>query len=199
MAIPLFIFAATVCRFIKSRASSPETQLTKFLQYRTTSRLDATYRPVLGQLLVDVDPSDKEDVIKGFREVVGSIILLAAPLSTRSICSLLRIQKDDIDSRLRLLHSVISVPSETDSPIRIFHLSFRNFLVDLAKSTTNEFWIDEKKCHERLTKRYLELMSSGYLKRDICKLKMLKKIRTKVAAETINACLPAHVQYACLY
>jgi hypothetical protein len=199
MAIPLFIFAATVCRFIKSRASSPETQLTKFLQYRTTSRLDATYRPVLGQLLIDVDPSDKEDVIKGFREVVGSIILLATPLSTRSRSILLRIQKDDIDSRLRLLHSVLSVPSEAEAPVRLFHLSFRDFLVDPAKSTTNEFWVDEEKCHEKLAKRCLKLMSSGYLKRDICKLKMPGKIRTEVAAETIDACLPAHVQYACLY
>ena len=76
----------------------------------------------------------------------------------------------------------MAVPSRTDSliPIRIYHLSFRDFLVNPAKRTTNEFWVDEIKYHERITKRCLELMSSGHLTRDICNLKMPGKNRIEV-------------------
>jgi hypothetical protein len=59
MAVPLFIFAATVCRFIGDPAwSDPAGQLAKILEYQERfpeselDKLDATYRPILDQLTV---------------------------------------------------------------------------------------------------------------------------------------------------
>jgi hypothetical protein len=59
MAVPLFIFAATVCRFIGDPAwSDPAGQLAKILEYQDRfpeselDKLDATYRPILDQLNV---------------------------------------------------------------------------------------------------------------------------------------------------
>jgi hypothetical protein len=57
MAIPLFIFAATVCRFIEDRAwSDPRAQLEKILQHATAfsemDNLEATYLQILSQLAV---------------------------------------------------------------------------------------------------------------------------------------------------
>ncbi|CZR62822.1 related to WD40-repeat protein (notchless protein) [Phialocephala subalpina] len=206
IATPLFIFATTICRFVEDPAwLDPASQLEKALDYQTSARdseldrLDAMYLPILNQLIIGSTGLKRSRLVNQFRDIIGPIVLLAEPLSISSLATLLDIPISAIIGRLNSLHSVLEVPSKTDSPIRLFHLSFRDFLVDPAKSTTNEFWVDETKCHERLAKRCLELMSSGYLKRDICKLKMPGKIRTEVAAETINACLPAHVQYACLY
>jgi hypothetical protein len=85
-------------------------------------------------------------------------------ITISSLTILLDIPVLAIVRRLNTLHSVLSVPSKMDSPVRIFHLSFRDFLVDPAKRTTNEFWVDETKCHKRITKRCLELMSSGHLR-----------------------------------
>lgn len=58
MAVPLFIFAATACRFIGDQAwSDPAGQLAKVLEYQSKTqqshidKLDATYRPVLDQLV----------------------------------------------------------------------------------------------------------------------------------------------------
>jgi hypothetical protein len=42
-------------------------------------------------------------------------------------------------------------------------------------------------------------MSCGCLKEDICSLQIPGKIRMEVAAGIIDICLPAYVQYACLY
>ena len=56
MAVPLFIFAATVCRFIGDRTWdwNPNARLATVLKYRTSSQasnLDRTYLPVLQQAI----------------------------------------------------------------------------------------------------------------------------------------------------
>jgi hypothetical protein len=56
MAVLLFIFAATVCRFVDDRVcGGPDEQLQEVLRFQTRSqesKLDATYLPVLNKLLV---------------------------------------------------------------------------------------------------------------------------------------------------
>ncbi|OBT55950.1 hypothetical protein VE04_03623 [Pseudogymnoascus sp. 24MN13] len=153
MAIPLFIFATTVCRFINDRkCGQPKDQLAKVLKYETrsqASKLDATYLPVLDQLLVGVTISERRGLVEEFRQVIGSIIILASPLSATSLDRLLGVPEGTVDSRTDLLHSVLSVPSRPDHPIRLLHLSFRDFLVDTEKRETNPFWVDEKVVHNK--------------------------------------------------
>ena len=65
MAVPLFIFAATVCRFVGDPRGSwdPEGRLATVLKYQTisqASKLDRTYLPVLEQLVVGCTDSEKE-------------------------------------------------------------------------------------------------------------------------------------------
>jgi hypothetical protein len=206
MAIPLFIFAATICRFIEDRAwSDPVGQLEKILEYQWKTqhseidKLDATYRPVLDQLLRG-NQKAQQSLIDEFRTVVGSIILLTEPLSTVSLTALLNIPKAVIDRRLVSLHSVLSVPASLEAPIRMFHLSFRDFLIDPEKRDSNPFWIDESATHERIASRCLELLSSNdHLKKDICDLGSPGISRTKVDPALIEARLPTEVRYACLY
>jgi hypothetical protein len=204
MADRLFIFAATVCRFIKDRRSgSPEQQLKKVLTYQTRSqksKLDATYLPVLNQLLSGLTDSEKQDLVYEFRRVVGSIVLLEEPLSTSSLAHLLGIDKHDIDCRLDLLHSVLSIPSDPDSPVRLLHLSFRDFLVDPDKRETNPFWVDEKKTHKRIAGKCIQLMSiSKCLRKNICNLQGPGTFQSEIDSQIIDGCLPAEVRYACRY
>src|SRR2546423_44602 len=162
MAIPLFIFAATVCRFVGDPNWDPEKRLAIVLEYQTASqasKLDKTYLPILNQLVVEQDESEKTILATEFREGVGSIILLADPLSTASLASLLDIPKIDVDRRLDLLHSVLNVPINQDSPVRLLHLSFRDFLVNPKKCGKSQFWVDERKTHEMIVSKCLQLMS----------------------------------------
>jgi hypothetical protein len=206
MAVPLFIFAATVCRFVEDSAwSDPAGLIEKVLNCPTSAgdyeldRLDATYLLILNQLIVESAGFKRNRLVEEFRDVVGPIVLLAEPLSILSLNMLLNIPVSVIVRRLNTLYSVLLVPSKMDSPVRIFHLSFPDFLVDPAKRTTNEFWVDETKYHKRITNRCLELMSSGHLGRNIYNLKMPRKNRIEVDPRTIDTYLPAHVRYACLY
>ena len=160
MAVPLFIFAATVCRFVGDHRWNPKKRLATVLEQTASqaSNLDRTYLPVLQQLVDGCTDSEKKSLAREFREIIGSIIILADPLSTSSLASLLDISKEDIDSRLDGLHSVLSIPSDRDFPVRLLHLSFRDFLLDPEKQG-KWFWIDGTKTHEMIATRCLELMS----------------------------------------
>ncbi|EHK47982.1 hypothetical protein TRIATDRAFT_262568 [Trichoderma atroviride IMI 206040] len=204
--VPLFIFAATACRFIQDRRiGGPKKQLAKLLEHKTgyVSNLDATYSPIVDGLIGGLSDSGRHEVSKQFKEIVGSIILLASPLCTSSLALLLNISLEDIENQLDLLHSVLYIPSDQRIPVRLLHLSFYDFLVDPEKAKQPErypFWIDKLKAHEELAARCLELLSTdGTLRRNICDLQLPSTPRSKISQQTIDTALPPEVQYACRY
>jgi hypothetical protein len=202
LAIPLFIFAATVCRYIGTKGSCPEEYLNKVLQYQksTFSQLDRTYLPVLDQLLIEQEEDDKDMWLQAFQELVGSIVVLESPLSVVSLACLLQIPQTQVECRLDSLHSVLSVPNNRDVPIRLLHLSFREFLVDPQKQGKRSFWIDEKETHKKLASHCLELMSNpSGLRQDMCNISKPGTLRSEIEEGTIASGLPPELQYACRY
>ncbi|KAH6881046.1 hypothetical protein B0T10DRAFT_609246 [Thelonectria olida] len=202
MAVPLFIFAATVCRFLADRrCGNPDKQLQEVLKYQTRSQesqLDATYLPVLDQLVVGLPTRQRDKVLQEFRDIVGSIVILASPLSTCALSQMLCVSKDTIDDRLDLLHSVLSIPPSSSSPVRVLHLSFRDFLVDAEKRGKNPFWVEEKHSHEKMAANCLRVMNER-LRTDICDVNAPGTNRSIINPQKVDACLPPEVQYACLH
>ena len=203
MAIPLFIFASTACRYIGDERDNPKTRLEIFLQYQTAhqvSKLDKTYLPILNHLFDDEDELDKERRTSEFREVVGSIVILESPLSIPSLANLLNIPKDNISCRLDLLHSVLNISADEDMPVRLLHLSFREFLLDTKRRGKSPFWVDEKETQKRLARKCLQLLNSPKgLRKNICNLSGPGTLRSEVDCQMIGNALPSEVQYACRY
>ena len=203
MAIPLFIFASTACRYIGDERDNPKKRLEIFLQYQTTkqvSRLDKTYLPILNHLFDNEDEIDKERQTSEFREVVGSIVILESPLSIPSLAHLLDIPKEDIKCRLDLLHSVLNIPIDEDIPVRLLHLSFRDFLLDTQKRGKSPFWVNEKKMHEKLASHCLQLLfSPKSLRQNMCNLIGPGILRSEVDDQIIGNALSPEIQYACRY
>ncbi|KAM0263521.1 hypothetical protein ACHAQJ_001140 [Trichoderma viride] len=200
-AVPLFIIAATMCRFLSDRRlGGPHHQLSKLLEYQEiqTSGLDMTYLPVLDRLVVGLSPSSREGVLSRFRYLIGSIITLARPLSIGSLSRLLGVSTDAIEDQLDLLHSVLGVPTDLDTPVRLLHLSFRDFLVDSEKKRNlvkYPFWVDEEEAHSRLFSQCLKLLSR-VLKADICCLQSPGTLQSEINQTLIDKHLTAEVQYA---
>jgi hypothetical protein len=110
------------------------------------------------------------------------------------------VPQDEIKCQLDFLHSVLSVPNSEDIPIRLLHLSFREFLVDPQKQGKSLFWVDEKSIHKNLASRSLELMSGpGGLRQNICNLVEPGVLRSEIDERTIASSLPPELQYACRY
>ena len=203
MAIPLFIFAATACRYIGEKRDNPKKRLAIFLQYQTVNQvswLDKTYLPILNQLFDDEDELDKERRTSEFRNVVGSIVVLKNPLSIASLAQLLNIPKEDISCGLDLLHSVLDIPVDEGMPVRLLHLSFRDFLLDTQKCGKSPFWVDEKEAHKRLGSKCLQLLSSPKgLRQNMCNLTSPGILKSEVNDQIIGKALSLEVQYACRY
>ncbi|EFR04041.1 vegetative incompatibility protein HET-E-1 [Nannizzia gypsea CBS 118893] len=213
-AVPLFIFASTACDFIEDiNCGDPDEQLHKLLDYNNANglpQLYTTYLPILNQLLLVPDKGGSKskprsqsttlEVMEWFRVLVGTIILLADPLSPGSLAKLLGKSLRSIESRLSGLHSVLHIPQSPDLPVRLFHLSFRDFLVDAMNRDNNPFWIDEQKAHSKIAGRCVELLSTeNALKMDICFLGRPGRPRSEIDQMTIYTQLPPEVQYACIY
>ncbi|KAL8353836.1 hypothetical protein RB601_003595 [Gaeumannomyces tritici] len=212
MAVPLFIFASTACRFIADiHYGNPMEQLDRILEYKTKggrSQLHATYLPILNQLLLKRTDTgldrrtgeEKAQIVAWFRDIVGTIVLLADPLPSASLALILGRTQHDVDSKLCTLHSVLNISDDPLVPVKLLHLSFRDFLVNQKNRDANPFWVNAQRTHEQLADRCLKLLSTGdTLKRDVCDLRHPGTLRSEISLHTINTALPPEIQYACRY
>ncbi|KAJ5761804.1 uncharacterized protein N7511_005186 [Penicillium nucicola] len=197
-AVPLFIAAATLCRFIGDPNWNPRKRLKAILTDKSTyvTKMGSTYTPVLTQLLTGQDETESRELLQEFKEIVGVIIILTNPLSINSLSHLINRESDDIKCRLDQLHSVLSVPNNFDTPVRLLHLSFRDFL--LGHKDESKFWIDEKHANQRLAERCLQIMQDN-LKKNICKLPSEGTERNEISNDLIEHYIPPELKYACRY
>lgn len=200
LSVPLFIFAATICRVFEDRYWDPRESLAEILSHQDSiSNMDRTYLPVLDRiLLAPQNKRQKKQLIQDFQQVVGSIVLLESPLSIVSLSRLLNVPETVIRRRLDPLHSVLIVPdNDSTVPVRLFHVSFRDFLVDPEIREKTPFWVDEKAMHHKLAIQCLATCQN--LQKNICGLASDGTQRTEISRQAIDDGLPPELQYACRY
>jgi hypothetical protein len=194
-AVPLFISAATICRFVGDQKWRPESRILTILQdpaATSGSQMDRTYLPVLNQLFSGANDREVKQLKQEFQDIVGIIILLATPLSVDALAELINLPVIDISNRLDGFHSVLSVPENINSPIRILHLSFRDYLL----ITDSSFRVDEKETHGKIASHCLRVMDAS-LKQNICGLASYGIQRIDIDSQVINQHLSAELEYSC--
>ncbi|KAL4976093.1 hypothetical protein BDW66DRAFT_151436 [Aspergillus desertorum] len=201
--VPLFIAAVTVCRFVSDMNWDPQRRLQAIIADKSTyvSKMESTYLPILKQLFVGQDNRETQELVQEFKKIVGAIIILATPLSANTLSRLLNREPDDIKYRLAQLHSVLNIPDSLDAPVRLLHLSFRDFLLGNQTKEIEEskrFWVDEQAVHQSLAIKCLKLMHRS-LRRNICNLPNEATQRIEIDVRSIDHYLPPELQYACRY
>ncbi|KAJ5912894.1 hypothetical protein N7504_001777 [Penicillium tannophilum] len=117
LSVPLFIFAATICRLFEDPVWDPTDSLADILTHQNDeSKLDSTYLPVLDRLLYGQHGKRREILVTEFQQIIGVIVTLESPLSVISLAKLLGFSKDLIQLRLNPLHSVLRVPDDETIP-----------------------------------------------------------------------------------
>lgn len=200
----LFIYAATVCRFINDSRWRPEQRLEIVLQGSSDAqspeqRLDEMYNQILeSSIFGDCHEKEKDLLSQRFQDVVGSIIVLFDSLSIIVLKLLFPAFSEAIDITLSPLKSLLDVPNDQKTPIKLLHPSFRDFLLNQNRCQARNFWIDRKKAHHDVAKHCLALMSNS-LRRNICRLKTPSTPRSQINDIVFNELLPPQLQYACQY
>ena len=200
----LFIWAATVYRFIKDGKRLAWKRLALILDRDSIGKglekkLDEIYTIVLLQSISgDYNNQETEELLELFREIVGSIIILLDPLPIAALVRLLNKPKVEVDQKLNDLYSVLEVPQNQGTPIRLVHPSFHNFLLSKDRYVNVQLWVDEYKSHYHLFVSCIELISQA-LKQDLCNLGHPGTRAAKVDESQIKECLPRELRYACRY
>jgi hypothetical protein len=195
----LFIFAKTVCDFIEEHGGNISENLNDAVLPKNasggqssaphfTSELDGLYRDILNRAVPD-RPTTRDRFI----QILSAVVNTRNPLSACGLGRLLRIDPEIIKSSLASLHSVISVPQSLNHPVSTFHASFPDFLAESNRS--HQHHLPSSVSHRRLAKRCLSLMNSS-LKENICGV---QGRHDAIANETISACIPEGLAYACVF
>ena len=96
-AVPLFIFAATICRLIANPTDNPNSQLSRIMEQQIDlTRLELTYMPVFQQLVAQSASRDERAVAHYYIGILGPIVTFTDPLSVSGISKLLQVKATSI-------------------------------------------------------------------------------------------------------
>ena len=200
----LFIYAATACRFIEDTDWNPEDRLSDILKADSangsdTAQLDEMYMQVLRCSIFEGRPEGEVAKLSDrFKQIVGPIVTLFNELSISAVAKLLSMPVKTIDVALGSLHSVLNVPDISESPIRVLHPSFHDFLLSETRCEDKRLFIQEESVHDNLVTSCLGAISAG-LRRNLCNLPTPGTSPQDVPREVMKKALPEHIQYACQY
>ncbi|KAF9642942.1 hypothetical protein BDM02DRAFT_3124013 [Thelephora ganbajun] len=173
----LFVYAAATIKFIDRRNNDPKEQLDRLLRspessaregkikLKASTTLDSLYMSILQEAFGDDDPEDDHRT----RSILGAVILAANPLSPSAIATLLGIGAKDAFLRLSSVHSLLILQEDADSPVRPFHKSFPDFIIDPARCIDERFHVSPPNHHPELFAGCLELMNRT-LEKNMCDL-----------------------------
>jgi hypothetical protein len=162
----LFIYAATVVRYIGHRQFDPQERLDQVLSRTNESpqsayrQLDGLYLGVLANAITGaaINVEDEPEVAQRLQTMLGTVVLLLQRLPPSSIASLLGWSLRKTEIVLARLTAVLIV--HEDEPVRIFHPSFPDFLLDSARCTDPRFQVDARTHHTILARCCLVVMNS---------------------------------------
>jgi len=173
----LFVYAVATVRSIDHRSNSPKKQLDRLLQspessvfegrtkFTANATLDSLYTSILQEAFGDGYPEDDPKV----RSILGAVIMAVNPLSPSTIATLLGFDVDEVFPLLSLVHSLLALREDVDRPVRPFHKSFPDFIVDPVRCANLRFRVSPPDQHAELLVGCLELMNRR-LDQNICKL-----------------------------
>ena len=200
----LFVYAVATVKFIGRNHNSPMEQLDCLLQapestavgktmFKPNTTLDSLYLSILQEAFGDDDPNGDRTI----RSIIGAVILATDPLSPSAIATLLGLSTEGVFRRLSSLHSLLILQETVDSPVRPFHRSFPDFIVNPARCTDRRFHVSPSNHHPELLAGCLGLLSRT-LERNMCMLPdAVINSEVEDLRERTEGCINPVLQYAC--
>jgi len=167
-----FIYVSTVMRFIQSSHHRPQDRLETILALRPK---DNDHEPfaILDSLYLQILSSVKKEHLDNVLDILRCLVFIwggeinyvsAAP---ERLEDFLGYRPGDLEIYMADLHALVYLPppEKPRDIIRIHHASFRDFLVDQARS--GEFFLDAPTTHANLVHRWIPYMEK-YRKLEHC-------------------------------
>jgi hypothetical protein len=200
----LFIYAATVFKYIADRQDNPVLRLNQVLRQTLSEMpyqykaLDMVYSRVISE--ASTTSGNPETHARNLRCILSTLIGLQESLPISSLADLAGISKDVTEIILQRLSSILMV--QRDAPIRLYHPSFTDFITDLERCSgdTHKFVVIPSEVHTYLAHQCLEIMN-GHLRRDICDIKDPSLLNCEVPdlENRLALAAPCQLRYTCRF
>ena len=198
----LFVYAVATVKFVDRKLHKPRKQLEHLLQSPESSAhegkaklkpnltLDLLYLSILQEAFDN--PEDDPMICS----ILSAVVLSSNPLSPSAIAALLGFDLEIVFDLLSMVHSLLLL-QDVNSPVRPFHKSFPDFIVDPTRCTNKRFYIFPPNHHPELLVGCLKLMNQK-LKMNMCKLKdaVVNRDVSDLGERIGEHIIPA-LQYAC--
>jgi hypothetical protein len=196
----LFQWASTACEYIVGDGTvgcNPLERLQEFLGSDTYTGLDALYMAILDRLCT-FQPGDATS--RRFQVIMGRILCVREPLSLEALSALWTDEddRDQVESILSPLGSLLRGVSGKHDPIQPLHASFADFLK--IKERSGQYWINVQQQDQLLLQASLREMKK-LLKFNICKLETSYAFNRDVPEldSSIKQFILPHLSYACRF
>jgi hypothetical protein len=197
----LFIYAATVVKWVSDSKEQPDLRLEQIVK-QDADELPYHYRPLdrmYAQILSQAAQTTGNVKVRerALRNVLSAVVSLQEPVRAVALASL---AGEESHTRLiiPLLASVLVVNS--DEPARLFHASFPDFLMDEERCQDKRFLVSRSEGHLHLAVRCLEIMNT-LLRQDICNIRDPSLFNDEVDGldQLLEHAAPSELRYACKY
>ncbi|KAH7096322.1 hypothetical protein BKA62DRAFT_775251 [Auriculariales sp. MPI-PUGE-AT-0066] len=171
----LFIYAATVVRYIRKDIYTPQKRLAEALSIQTSSSENESPYKEMDKLYLEVlslsfDSEQPQPLTHQVRQIIAVVALAREPMSTRMISDLLDIEYDTVRLIISGLSAIWVTPSSESDPIVVYHKSFPDFIIDISRCTDRRFAVDCSVGHEHFATGCLHILNTLLLDRDMCKI-----------------------------
>lgn len=201
----LFVYAMATVKFISKQNSDPKSRLDLLLRstsivheaktrFNGNTILDSLYSSILQDAFGDCDPEDYTKV----RLVLGAVILATNPLSPSTISKLLGFDVGGVFQLLSSAHSLLILQDDINLPVRVFHKSFPDFIMDSDRCSHKMFYISPLHHHQELLVGCLNLMNKQ-LEKNMCNLPpCVTNSEVADLQQRTEQCIDHGLQYACM-
>ncbi|RPA79540.1 hypothetical protein BJ508DRAFT_415891 [Ascobolus immersus RN42] len=191
----LFIYAATVCRFVASYTKQYVANDQRSSPHHT---LDQIYTQILDCSI----GGEGGHVYATFKKTVGPIVMVMDTIGFKSLSRLLELDEQIFLSVVENLGSLLDTSDlhlsvDNDKQIQLLHPSFRDFLTDAGRCKES-FRIDKAETHNQLLIGCLRTMRKQ-LQKNICSLQNPVTTASSVSQDEVKKRLSSELQYACKY
>ncbi|XEV01114.1 hypothetical protein FSHL1_006401 [Fusarium sambucinum] len=219
----LFIYAATTCRFLDTEdfdddearqerlelvlengadnddTTTDDSELDEWEANSPQNHVDDIYCKVLSfPDREQMSSAMKKKTYKEMGTVFGFLVIFSEPVSISSLKVFLPRSSKNLDKLLNKVRAIVAVPLDEELPLKVIHLSFRDFILSKKRSKRLKFHVEENEMHERVLERCLDIMSSQ-LRQDICNLVSSGTLDSEIPHNRLEANIPRYLRYACKY
>ena len=205
----LFIYAATVLKYLEDSKFRPEKRLQILRQLAFTAITEKTgpLRPLHLLYCVILENLGQADDLEAFEvDLICNILFILScsptPLPIHTIADLIRAELSEVRDCIASLSSVVFIPSEPEEetePVKALHASFPEFVRSSSPLFPTRFRFNVREYHSLFFVRCLDILNERLREGLLGKHARQQTTVDDVSQELMDACISPGLRYASEY